>query len=202
MFKNRPTKNFKSFLTDNSGVASIEFVLTFPLLIMLFFACIEIYGHFHAVRKLSNVTASIADIVAQTRSISEDQLNALSPLTSILMAPLDATQIKYTITNVRQADADDDPTVVWEHAQPVGSTPGETTLGGPSSNGNGSCQDYDNAAGKTFPPNQDVIFVKVTYTYESIFSSYISGPTEYNDTMLAVPRASRSVKITDKNHCT
>lgn len=186
------------FMRDEGGVASIEFVLTFPILIMLFFGCIELYGHFHAVRKLSNVTASIADIVAQTRTISSNQLAALAPLTSILMAPLDATQISYTITNVRQSNAGDTPKMVWEHSH--GSDGSDATLLG-GTNGSGACKNYAGAAGKTFPSNQDTVFVKVSYTYNSIFSTYISGATVYDDTMLAVPRASKTVKITDKNEC-
>lgn len=188
-------KSFKAFLADTSGVAAMEFVLTFPILMAVFLGVVELYGHFQAVRKLSNVTASLADIVAQTRSISGSQLNALRPLAQSLMAPLDSTAISYTITNVRQGNANTDPKLVWQHTH---SADGSSNL---NNGGNGNCQTYAAPAGKTFPANQDSVYVSVQYTFNSAFSDLVGGSTTYTDNMLSIPRASSTVKLTNIDTC-
>lgn len=184
--------NLKRFLANKSGVAAIEFALIFPLLILILFACIELYGHFSAVRKIAKVTASLADIVAQSRSITEEQLKALNPLAKSLMQPLDSEKMTYTIASIRQGDDTKPPKLVWEHEQ--SSSASKISLGG-----NGKCRDYADAGNKKFPPNQDVIFVNIKFTYESLFENYIGGPTIYEDNMIAIPRASATVILVDKS---
>lgn len=194
MFKiNKPTKKIRSFTGDESGVAAMEFVLVFPILMTLFLGCIELYGHFNAVRKLSNVTASLADIVAQSRSISASQLTALRPLAKNLMAPLNAASISYTITAVRQGNADQDPKLVWQQSHFAN---GSSSL---DDGGNGACVTYTGAPGKNFPPNQETIYVSTQYIFNSAFSEFLGGATTYSDTMLAVPRSSNKVELTDDN---
>lgn len=192
-YKN-PLKNLKAFWFDQSGVAAMEFVLTFPILIALFLGCVELYGHFNAVRKLGNVTSSLADIVSQSRSISEGQLGALRPLSNNLMAPLDASGISYTISSISQGDAGDDPKLLWEYKH---KSTGQVEL----NDGGWNCAEYTGAPDKDFPPNQNVIYVNVEYTYDSPFSKFAGGPTTYEDDMLTVPRASSKVSLTGESSC-
>lgn len=190
-------KKLKAFWADENGVASIEFILTLPVLFLLFFGCVELYGHFNAIRKLGNVTASLADIVAQSRSVTKTQLDALRPLAKSLMAPIDASEISYTITNVRQGPAGDDPDYVWEHEH---LSNGISNLDKGSAGG--ACDEYTGAPNSNdFPPNQDTIYVQTEFTYTSLFTNFITGPTVYTDSMLAVPRASTTVRITDVTLC-
>ena len=189
-------KSLKQFITDQSGIAAIEFVITFPILIALLFGCIELYGHFNAVRKIGNVTASFADIVAQSRVITEEQLIALNPLANSLMQPFDGSTIAYTISSIRQGDGEDKPKLVWEYSHSSGGKDSTTA------DGNIACKEYKGAGGKKFPPNQDVIYVNVQYTYDSLFKNYIGGPTDYADEMISVPRASGTVRLVDKNGST
>lgn len=188
----RSPQNLKRFFANKSGVAAIEFALIFPLLILILFACVELYGHFSAVRKIAKVTASLADIVAQSRSITEEQLKALNPLAKSLMQPLDSEEMTYTITSIRQADDIKTPKLIWEHKQSPSTS--KISLGG-----NGKCKEYTNAGNKKFPPNQDVIFVNIKFTYDSLFKNYIGGPTVYEDNMIAIPRASATVILIDKS---
>lgn len=190
-------RNVKNFYKDQSGVAAIEFILTFPLLILVLFGCIELFGHFNAVRKVGNITASLADIVAQSRTITKVQLNALDPLTQSLMQPLSGNNISYTIATVRQAAANKKPKLVWEHKK---SASGGTSVKlGSNNGGNNKCKEYKGANGKKFPPNQDVIYVTVNYVYDSLFKEYIGGPTTYKEEMIAVPRASSTVRLVKQN---
>lgn len=193
--RQKSKRNLKNFSGNQSGVAAMEFVLVFPILIALFMGCIELYGHFNAIRKLGNLTSSIADIVAQSRTISEKQLKALHPLAQTLMAPLDSTSISYSITNVRQKNIGQKPKLVW---QQVHNASGISAL---NKGGNGACKNYTGAPGKSFPPNQDVIYVSMEFVYNSIFSELLGSSTTYSDNMLAVPRNTSSVKITGESGC-
>ncbi|MCJ8323741.1 MAG: pilus assembly protein [Rhizobiales bacterium] len=191
---------FKPFLRDQSGVASIEFTIIFPVLITLFFGCIELYGHIHAVRKLGNITSSIADIVAQSSSISTAQLNALHPLVKTLVAPLDSTEIRYRISSVRQGNAGDTPKLIWQHINGSKNAEGKIIVGGAEYEG-APCGDFTATEGKEFPENQDSIFVTVEFTYSSPFGKYLAGTVEYSDSMIAIPRSTKTVSLSDKTAC-
>ncbi len=182
----------KKFKSDESGVAAIEFMLTFPILIALLLGCVEYYGHFRAVRKVSNLTASLADIVAQSAETSTVELEALHPLAKSLMQPLDASTIRYRISSIMQGDAADAPTLRWQHVKDSG---GDVTFVPVK------CNKYTNAHAKVFPANQSSILVEVDYIYNSQFSEFLGGSTTYSDNMIAIPRLSDRVKLTDRNEC-
>lgn len=191
MNKNKQSvKKLKTFLSNQDGVAAIEFVLTFPILIAILFGCVELYGHFNASRKLGNVTASFADIVAQSQRITKDQLAALNPLSDALLVPLDANEISYTISSVRQGDAGDDPVLVWEYTQAKGGGNGSVQYSSAV-----NCPKFTGGGSKDFPPNQDVIYISSQFTYESTFSEIIGGPVTYSDEMISVPRSSSTVRL-------
>lgn len=191
---------FWRFIHDKSGVASIEFTIIFPVLITLFFGCIELYGHIHAIRKLGNVTASIADIVAQSRSISTAQLDALHPLVKSLVEPLDSAEMRYRISSVRQGDADETPKLIWQHINGSKNAEGKIIVGGAEYEG-APCGNFTATEGKEFPANQDSIFVSVEFTYSSPFGKYVTGDVEYSDNMIAIPRSSSTVVLSDKAAC-
>lgn len=194
------SRKFKDFHHNQSGVAALEFVLIFPILIMLFLGCVELYGHFHAVRKVGNVTASLADIVAQTASISTGQLDSLHPIATSLLAPLNPSSIRYRISSVRQGSAGQPPRLIWQHINGSKNGAGKIIIGGNEFEG-AECGEFTGTEGKQFPLNQDSIFVVVEYTYTSVFSHYLGVTTEYKDTMIAIPRSSSTIRLTDKAAC-
>ena len=199
--RNLFSKNIKRFKQDESGVAALEFVLIFPLLMLVLLGSVELYGHFRAVRKISNVTASLADIVAQSRALTRAQLTALHPLTESLLAPLDVGGIRYRIAIVRQGNAGTPPRLSWEFVNGGRNSAGKLMFGGSEYKAT-KCGKFKNPQGKNFPPNQDSVFVVVNYTYDSIFSNIIDGPTDYEEDMISIPRLGNTVTLSDVTPCT
>lgn len=193
-------KGLQSFSKNQHGVAAVEFVLVFPLLIALLFGAVELYGHLNAIRKTGNLTASLADLVSQSKEITSGQLDALHPLAVSLMAPLDPSSIRYRIASVYQGDIGDDPQLRWEHINGSKNGSGKIMVGGDEYKVT-ECDKFDNNLNKTFPPNQSSVFVVVEYTYTSSLSALTGGKRNYVDNMIAIPRASAKVTLTDKSEC-
>ncbi len=188
------------FKSNQSGVAAIEFVLIFPVLVGLLLGAVEIFGHYNAIRKVNKVTSSLADIVAQSTELSVEQLNALHPLVTSLMSPLPVNTMRYRIAVIRQDDPTDAPRLRWEHINGSKNGAGKIIVGGNEYKAT-KCGAFANTQGKTFPQNQDSIFLVVNYAYEGMFTNYIAGPTEYEGTMIAIPRSSSSVGLTGTTSC-
>lgn len=198
--KTTSINKFKSFANNEDGIAAVEFMLILPFLIALFFGSVELYGHLQAMRKLALVSASISDIVAQNRTISPEQLDALHPIIDSLMAPLDPGTIRYRISSVAQGGAGDKPQLRWQHINGPKNGNGDIIIGGVDYKVT-KCKNFKNVHNINFPLNQTVVLVAVEYTYTAIFTNLIAGPTEYIDYMIATPRRSNTVELTGKTEC-
>jgi TadE-like protein len=60
--------HFRNFLQNDRGVAAIEFVLIFPIMLFLFFGLIDFTGYVSYNRKISAVAGATADLVSQHRT--------------------------------------------------------------------------------------------------------------------------------------
>jgi Flp pilus assembly protein TadG len=109
---------------DASGVAAIEFALILPLMLALYLGGNE-FGHaFTLKRKISHTTSAIADLVTQSRKITDaDMENILDAAEEILWPYEAAPRIVVTLIAI---DEDSAATVVWSDARnDTALTPGD-----------------------------------------------------------------------------
>jgi Flp pilus assembly protein TadG len=115
---------FNRMAGSESGVAAIEFALILPLMLTLYLGGNE-FGHaFTLKRKVTHTTSSIADLVTQSRKITDaDMENILNAAEEILWPYESAPRIIVTLINI---DEDNEATVVWSDARnDTALTPGD-----------------------------------------------------------------------------
>lgn len=111
----------RRFAKAGSGVAMVEFSLTFPMLIALFLGVVEFSEAFSVSRKLTNATATVADLVSQRRDLTNGDLNDLTRVADTLLAPYSASHLGLVISSV-EADQKGNTKVGWSFSHGNGAT--------------------------------------------------------------------------------
>jgi Flp pilus assembly protein TadG len=171
---NSLTKRFKR---EESGAIAIEFAFIFPLLILIYFGIVEMGNALAASRKVTLLTGTVADIVAQYDEISKSDLDKLFLATTEILRPFEANSSNLRI-EVFSITVDDDDAQVQ-------SWPGKVSNGG-------TCGDA-NAPAPTVPADilankGSVIVAKVCYKYDSILHRFFATDPSFNEVFFVRPR--------------
>jgi len=111
----RIRRNLGRFGRDRSGVSALEFALILPVMLVLYFGGNEFGNALTINRKVTHVTSTIADLVAQSKSLSNADIANIFDAAASIITPYAAGNLKMrvtlvTINNVGTA------TVVWSEA--------------------------------------------------------------------------------------
>ncbi len=105
-----PLKRFQnkviSFVYNSKAVAAVEFALIAPILLILFIGTVEISLLVAVDRKLSRTSSSIADLVAQYDTHSDDEIRAILGVTERIMYPYQ-DRIPCVVISVVYAETED-----------------------------------------------------------------------------------------------
>jgi Flp pilus assembly protein TadG len=116
MVTGRTRSGLHRLAADQRGLSAVEFALILPVMLGLFFASVELGDALTIDRKVNIVTSTLADLVAQTKEITDtDMANIFNAATSI-MTPYPTTSLKLKVTGVN-IDASSNVTVAWSYAQ-------------------------------------------------------------------------------------
>ncbi|CAN5402878.1 pilus assembly protein [soil metagenome] len=117
-----PLQGMRAFLirlgVDERGVSAVEFALSAPVMITLYFALAEFSQGYMAQKRLSHSAAATADLVAQTGAVTTDELDDIMGIGALIMKPYSATTLTTRITSVTR-DANGVAKVVWSRASGV-----------------------------------------------------------------------------------
>jgi Flp pilus assembly protein TadG len=97
---------------DQRGVSAVEFALLAPVMIGLYFGCAEIADGVGADRKVSLISAALANLTAQVTTISSSDMTNIFDASSAIIAPYAASKLKLTVTCIK-IDANKVATVKW-----------------------------------------------------------------------------------------
>ena len=102
------------FCTDRRGIAAIEFAFIAPILLVMYFATMEVSQAIEASKKVSRVGAMVADLVTQQDSITKEQLDAIMDISQTTLQPYNRSRPTITITAIEISnDSALKATVVW-----------------------------------------------------------------------------------------
>jgi Flp pilus assembly protein TadG len=170
----------RRFGRDGRGVSAVEFALIAPLLVTIYFGGIEITSAVAVDRKMTLVAHTVADIVAQSSSITNAEMTDILNAAAAVSSPYTTANLKVVVSSV-VINATNQATIAWSD-----------TLNG-TKHGTGEAV--------TLPPalnvaNSSLIWGEVTYTYKPMFGSVFKTNLTLGDTIYMRPRISATVART------
>ncbi|GGE09153.1 hypothetical protein GCM10011390_30330 [Aureimonas endophytica] len=87
----------RRFLADRQGIAAVEFALIAPFLLLLFAGAAELQQGLGAATKVDEITAVVADLVAQESNLSGDDLDAIFSGAKAMLAPYPVGDLKVLV---------------------------------------------------------------------------------------------------------
>jgi Flp pilus assembly protein TadG len=157
---------------DNRGVSAVEFALLAPVMIGLYFGCAEIANGVGADRKVSLISAALANLTAQVTTISTSDMTNIFDASSAIIAPYSSSNLRMTVTCIK-IDANRVATVKWSQ-----------TRGGTANSGSMTIPSALAVA------NSTLILSEASFAYTPTVGYTISGTLTLSDKMYMSPRIS------------
>jgi Flp pilus assembly protein TadG len=171
---------YNRFAGDKSGVSAIEFALILPLMLTLYIGGNE-FGHAYTLkRKVTNVTSTIADLVTQSKTITNADMANIFDAAAALMTPYSANTLRMKVSLI-YIDKDKVATVLWSDAINDTSLVVNDTI---------TIPDDVNTA-KTY-----VVTSEVHYQYTPTIGYVLTGPIDLWDQFYLRPRQGASISRT------
>jgi Flp pilus assembly protein TadG len=173
---------FRRFGRDRRGVSAVEFAFIAPVMIGLYLGCVEISDGVAADRKVSLVSAALANLTASCNSsnanagscanniISTTEMNNILDASSAIIAPYDAAKLKMTVSCL-SVDANKNVTVKWSVTRNGTAQSGAVTIPAALAAVQGT-----------------LIYSTVSYDYKPIVGYTITGTLTLSDNMYSSPR--------------
>ena len=174
----RMTGLLRSFRRDHEGASAVEFAILAPMMIGLYFGLVEVTDGISADRKVTILAGTLANLAAQTTTISASGMTNLLNASTAVMKPYSVGNLTATITCIN-INGEGVAKVKWSQtlngtARSAGST---VTL--PSA---------DLAI-----PNTSLLWSETSYNYTPIVGYRITGSLSLSDQMFMSPRISPPV---------
>jgi Flp pilus assembly protein TadG len=169
----RMTRLLRSFKRDREGASAIEFAILAPLMIALYFGCVEITDGVAADRKVTLVAGALANLTSQSQTISADGMTNILNASAAIIKPYSVGNLAATITCLK-IDASGNAKVKWS-----------ATLNG-TARTVGADVTLPSDALKT--PNSSLVWSEVSYAYTPVVGYTITGTLSLTDKMYMSPR--------------
>jgi Flp pilus assembly protein TadG len=101
---------------DRSGVSAVEFALILPVMLTLYIGGVEVSEGLSIDRKVNHVTSTLADLVTQSKSLSDSDVTNIFDASSAVMAPYPAGPLQITVYEI-YVDSTGAAKVVWSAAR-------------------------------------------------------------------------------------
>ncbi|MEA2934964.1 MAG: hypothetical protein QOD74_1610 [Variibacter sp.] len=165
---------------DERGVSAVEFAMLLPLMITLYLGGVELSQAISIDRKVSLVSRSVADLVAQSTTISNSEMTNILNAAAAVAAPYAKMNLKVTVSSVT-IDAQGNAKVVWSDALNTVARPTNQTVTIPTS---------------LKIANTTLIWGEVQYAYKPAIGYLITGTMNLTDQIYMRPRQSETVART------
>lgn len=169
----RMTRLLRSFNRNHDGASAIEFALLAPMMIGLYFGCVEITDGIAADRKVTLTAGALANLTSQSQTITADGMTNILNASAAIIKPYSVGNLAATITCLK-IDGDGIAKVAWS-----------STLNG-TARTDGSTVTLPSDALKI--PNSSLVWSEVSYNYTPVVGYTITGTLTLTDQMFMSPR--------------
>lgn len=85
---------------NEKGISAVEFALIAPLMVLIYFGCIELSLLMRVDRRVSTTASSLGDLTARLVTVSDADMQELFNAAAVTMQPYPATNARMRITSV------------------------------------------------------------------------------------------------------
>jgi Flp pilus assembly protein TadG len=163
---------------DCNAVAAVEFALVLPILLTLYLGSFEFGQAFTISRKVTHVTSSLSDLVAQYKTIDNATMTGILDASAAVVTPYPASAVKIKLSLIK-IDAAGKATIVWSDARNTTALTVGSVVTVP-------------ATVKT--ANTYLVTGEVHYSYTPLFGYTMTGTYDLHDNFYLRPRLSNDVK--------
>lgn len=143
----------RNFFQNRDGIAAVEFALIAPALIMLYVGMVEAVNFASASNKVSSVGATVADLVARSSYVDDDDIATVFAASATIMGTIDDSTLQLTVSSVA-AQPDGTYKVAWSDAFNGATAPNRcSTFTMPAT------------AGAMMTTGESVIVTEISYTH-------------------------------------
>lgn len=180
-------KKLRAFKDNAEGVAAIEFGLIAPLMVATYFGTVEVSRLYIAKNKVETVSETIADLVAQGKTTTKQELSDIFTIASAALTTKESLEFNIVVTAVETLpDNSGDPVsrVLWS----------ESKKGTNKHSKDAIVNDLPDGLARNY---ETVIMTELYYDHTAIFEHFIKGPKSFDRRFFAKPRYTTSIPCTD-----
>lgn len=163
------------------AIATLEFVVFAPALIILMFGSFQFLNAIMAYRKLTDTTVELANITCQYTTMGQTDVQSVLSAAATIMAPYSTLPMSIILSEV-STDDNGNATVTWSQAYQ--NTP--LQQGSPMTMPSG----FDT-------PDSSYIVVQTTYQFTPTVGQSFIGSIPMSQETVMIPRASSSIPYTN-----
>ena len=168
----------KRFLRDRRGVAAVEFALTLPVMLILYFGMVEATQAMLANRRSGYLTTAVGDLLTQQAQVTPSQVEDIFDAASAVLKPFPTEGLSVRLTSI-SIDANGRPSEEWTRAR--GDIPPATLT------------DIDK---KLLEPNSALVRAETIYKFETPFKQVLPGVFTFKHRMDLRPRTGVPIPLT------
>ncbi|MEH6694032.1 MAG: TadE/TadG family type IV pilus assembly protein [Hyphomonas sp.] len=165
---------------NERGVSAVEFALIAPVMILIYFGCIELSFLMRIDRRVTSTSASLGDLTARLSTVTDQDMHEMFAAAKVMMQPYDAADSSLRITSLVD-NGDGKAKVAWSDAYNLTAlAPGTQVTVAPG----------------IVPSPGSVIMAEVYYTYQSPFAYVLQNERTISDTFYLRPRRVNEINRT------
>jgi len=157
---------------DRTGTAAVEFAFILPIMVVLYFGCVEISEAVSVNRKVTAVSSATGDLVAQSSDVDDSEIDDILDAAEAIIAPYPVGPLQIVVSGL-QIDSDGNVTVIWSDARNTTARAVNSSVSVPA-----GLQIADTC----------LVMAEVDYQYSSALSDFFTGPIDLDQTFYLRPR--------------
>jgi len=168
---------------DQRGVSAVEFAMLLPFMLTLYLGGVEVSQGVAMDRKTTMVVRAVADLAAQTTTITNTDMTNILNASASVVAPYSAASLKVTVSSV-SIDGQSRATIKWSDAYNTTARSAGQSVTLPAA---------------LLVANTTLIWGEVQYAYTPTIGYVLTGTLNLSDQIYMRPRLSACVTRTTAN---